>query len=72
MWFLLEKGIRLDLKLVNRKLAACGMKFDAKKFVERIEGMAKLWRVDLKNLIIGELPEFEAIKDSVIKSVWQL
>jgi len=72
MWFLLGKGVRLDLKLVNRKLAAYRMRFDAKKFVGRIEGMAGLWRVDLKNLIIGELPEFKAVKNSVIKSIEQV
>ncbi len=72
IWFLFGKGIQLDPRLVNRKLAAHGMRFDAKKFAGRIGGMAKLWRVDLKNLIIGELPEFEAIKNSVAKSIGQL
>jgi len=69
MWFLLGRGILMDLRLVNRKLAAYGIKFDTKKFVGRVEGMAKLWRIDLKNLVIGELPEFETVKNSVIKSV---
>lgn len=72
MWFLLGKGTRLDLKLVNRKLAAYRMRFDAKNFMKRVEQMARLWRVDLKNLIIGELPEFEAVKNSVTKSIEQL
>lgn len=72
MWFLLEKGIKLDPKLVNRKLAPCRMRFDAKKFVERAERLTKLWRPDLKNLVIGELPEFETVKESVIKSIEQL
>ena len=71
MWFLLGKGIMMDLRLVNRKLAAYRIKFDAKKFVRRVEGMAKLWRIDLKNLVIGELPEFETVKNSVIKSIGQ-
>lgn len=66
MWFLLEKGVLMDLRLVNRKLAAYGTRFDAKKFAERVEGMSKLWRVDLKNLIMGELPEFDTVKNSVI------
>jgi len=72
MWFLLEKGIRLDQRLVNRKLAAYGIRFDARRFVDRIEDMAKLWRVDLKNLVIGELPEFDVVKSSVIRSAERL
>lgn len=72
MWFLLRKGVKLDSKLVNRKLKMHGMKFDDKKFAERAERMAKLWEVDLKNLVIDELPEFEAVKEGVIKSIEQL
>lgn len=71
MWFLLGRGIPMHLGLVNRKLAAYGIKFDAKKFVGRIEKLAKLWRIDLKNLVIGELPEFETVKNSIIKSIGQ-
>jgi predicted nucleotidyltransferase component of viral defense system len=69
IWFLLGKGIQLDLRLVNRKLAAHRTQFDAKKFAERVQKMAKLWTVDLKNLVMGELPEFEAVKDSIIRSI---
>ncbi|MDI6883580.1 MAG: nucleotidyl transferase AbiEii/AbiGii toxin family protein [Hadesarchaea archaeon] len=72
MWFLLKKGTQLDLNLVNRKLKIHGMRFDAKKFVDRVERMVKLWDADLKNLVIGELPEFEAVKNSVTGSIEQL
>ncbi len=72
IWFLLGKGVKLDLKLVDRKLRIHGMKFDAEKFVERVERMAKLWKVDLKNLIMGKLPEFETIKESIVKGIEQL
>lgn len=72
MWFLLEKGVQLDLSLVNRKLKIHGMRFDAKKFVESAERMVKLWKIDLKNLVIGELPEFEAVKNRVTRSIGQL
>lgn len=72
MWFLLGKGIKPDPKLVNRKLKTHGMKFDAEKFAERVKRMARLWRTDLKNLIIGELPEFDVIKESVLRSIEHL
>ena len=68
-WFLLERGIKADRKLVSRKLKIHGMSFNVKKFIERIESMAGLWRVDLKNLVIGQLPEFAMVKDAVIRNI---
>jgi len=72
MWFLLNKGVQLDPGLVRRKLKIHGMKFDPKKFIERAEMLAKLWKSDLKNLVVGELPEFEVVKNSVVESVEEL
>ena len=69
VWFLLWRGVQLDTKLVNRKLALYGMKFDAKKLAERVDEMAKLWKVDLKNLVAGELPELETVKTSIAQSI---
>jgi len=66
-WFLLERGFQLDLKLVNRKLAAYQKKFDLKEFVRRVEAMSRLWSMDLRNLFIGALPGFESVKDGVIE-----
>ncbi len=68
MWFLLTDGIKPDMNLINRKLAAHGIKFSTTKFAERVDKMAQVWKVDLKNLVLGELPEFEAVKNSVIKN----
>jgi predicted nucleotidyltransferase component of viral defense system len=67
IWFLLEKGVQFDLGLVNKKLAIQKMRFNLEKFVARSNEMAKLWEVDLKNLVIGKLPEFEEVNNSVIK-----
>ncbi|MBI2652276.1 nucleotidyl transferase AbiEii/AbiGii toxin family protein, partial [Candidatus Woesearchaeota archaeon] len=61
-WFLLvRKNITFDLKLINKKLALYNVKFDFKDFKNRIAKMKNLWQTDLKNLIIGELPEFDLI-----------
>jgi hypothetical protein len=71
LWFLLEKGIQPDLKLVNRKIAAHRMRFNPEKFAKRIDEMAKLWRIDLKNLVIGDLPEFELVKSVLIEKIYE-
>lgn len=65
LWFLRRNGVRVDPKLVNRKLSAHKIKFDEKKFLERVERMSGLWRIDLKNLVLGGLPDFGEVKREV-------
>ena len=68
LWFLVaKKNIILDLELVNKKLLLYSLKFDVKKFRDKIENMKGLWQIDLKNLIMGELQEFKDIKSEIFK-----
>ena len=68
LWFLVaKKNIILDLELVNRKLSLYRLKFDIKKFRDKIENMKRLWQIDLKALMIGELQEFEDVKSEIFK-----
>jgi len=63
LWFLLiKKNTVLDVNLINKKLALYNLKFSFKKFEEKIKKMRNLWQIDLKNLIIGELQEFNKVK----------
>ena len=63
LWFLLvRRNIVFDPMLANKKLAIYNLKFNLKEFKNRIEKMEGLWQIDLKNFIIGELPEFTKIK----------
>ena len=70
LWFLLvRKNIIFDLTLVNKKLILYNLKFNFKEFKDRIEKMEGLWKIDLKNLIIGELPEFSKIKKETMSKI---
>lgn len=62
VYFLLKKGIPFDISLVNKKLSLYKMKFDKEEFIKRIEEKKGNWETDLKDLIIGTLPNFEEVK----------
>ena len=67
LWFLLtRKNINADIELINKKLSVYNLKFDFGNFKNKIEKMRGLWQIDLKNLILGELPEFNKIRDEMI------
>jgi len=67
--FLLRKNTFFDLKLVNEKLSVYNLKFDYKKFEERINSMNVLWQTDLKNLIYENLEEFASIKKEILLKI---
>lgn len=67
LWFLLlRKNADFDLELVNKKLSLYNLEFDFKKFENKIENIKGLWQTDLKELIVGELPEFNKIKREIL------
>lgn len=70
LWFLLtRKNINADMELINKKLSIYNLKFNFKEFENKIEKMKGLWQIDLKNLIIGELPDFDKIKKELIEKL---
>ncbi|MFH1209283.1 MAG: nucleotidyl transferase AbiEii/AbiGii toxin family protein [archaeon] len=70
LWFLTKiKNIGFDYKLIDKKLALYNIKFNTKNFKDRIEEFRKIWLTDLKNLIIGELEDFDKIKKELVNNV---
>ena len=61
LWFLLKKGARFDLNLINEKLKYYNRLFETVVFMERVRGMEQYWESELKPLVIGGLPHFEAV-----------
>jgi len=64
LWFLLKKGTRINLSLINKKLHN---KFNYPFFIKRLDEKRKTWKQDLERLIIGSLPSFEQIKKDITK-----
>ena len=65
LFLIVKKKIIPNKNLINKKLALYSTEFDFKEFREKMEMMKNLWQIDLKNLIIGELPEFDKIKKEI-------
>lgn len=65
LWFLLKKGARFDLNLINEKLKYYNRLFEKVVFMERVRGMEQYWESELKPLVIGRLPHFEAVYRNV-------
>jgi len=63
LWFLIKRT-EPEITLINQKLRK--EKFYFKRFAEAIKEKQPLWETDLRGLIIGELPEFEKIKNEIL------
>jgi hypothetical protein len=61
LWFLSKKGITLNVSLINKKLKIYKLTYDQKKFIEKVNEKQKMWKRDLQDLIIGNLPEFDDV-----------
>ncbi len=65
LWFLSKKDITLDVTLVDKKLKSYSLTFNQKEFMEKVNEKRHMWRRDLKDLIIGTLPEFHTVTNEV-------
>ena len=65
LWFLLKKGTRFELNLVNDKLKYYKKVFEKDVFMERIKRTGVYWEPELKPLVIGRLPRFELVYNDV-------
>jgi predicted nucleotidyltransferase component of viral defense system len=65
LWFLLKKGIEVDHSLIRKKLQIYGIEFNSDQFKERMLAKERLWKNDLKGLIIGSLPNFSEVTSEI-------
>lgn len=69
LWFLLQKGVKFDVNLANKKLSYYEKKFDKEEFVKKIDSLEKSWTIELKPVVIGSLPDFLTAKKFVIEQI---
>jgi predicted nucleotidyltransferase component of viral defense system len=60
VWFLLTNGVKLDKGLVERKLKAHDLRFSMDGFMSAAKRKSGMWEQDLRDLMIGGLPKFDA------------
>ncbi|MEM2875169.1 MAG: nucleotidyl transferase AbiEii/AbiGii toxin family protein [Candidatus Hadarchaeales archaeon] len=62
LWFLVKrKNTKVDVSLVNKKLRVYGLEFQPERFRERLEQNRGMWVRDLRDLIMGPLPDFDTV-----------
>lgn len=64
LWFLIRKGVKIDLGLVNNKLSYYKMTFDVKEFRKNVLGMEKMWMEELKP-ITTFVPAFKKVIEDI-------
>ncbi len=67
LWFLLEQGQKVDLALINLKLALYGTSFDPGQLQQRVEALEDEWDRDLRPLL-AQVPEFAIVRQRVLQA----
>jgi len=65
IWFLLSRGIKPSLKIINRKLSLYDKMFSIEKFSDSTAHVKLGWKRDLAPLL-NSIPRFEAVNREVI------
>jgi len=60
-WFLFQKGVTIDERVLAKKFAYYDEKFDVQKAVENARKSKENWSRDLKHLL-KQLPDFDALE----------
>jgi len=67
--FFLIRIAEFDKALVEEKLKIFGMKYDKKVLEKKIINLKTIWEKELKTFILGELPDFDSVKDFVLGKI---
>ena len=69
MWFLLERGVRLDQVLAGKKLEYYSMSYDAEMLRSALEDKKFLWERELGPIVFGPLPEFAEVHAGISRHI---
>ncbi|MDP2908921.1 MAG: nucleotidyl transferase AbiEii/AbiGii toxin family protein [Nanoarchaeota archaeon] len=67
-WFLLKKGVALDLKLVKEKFRYYKQEWDEKQFIKKLGEKKKIWLTELQPLV-PSVPDFNEVKIYIAEKV---
>ncbi len=68
LWFLLEKGVNFDEKLVKEKLKYYKQEWNSKEFIRKLDLKKTIWEIELKPLV-QNLPDFSKVKNSIVRRI---
>lgn len=70
LWWLTERGVGVELALINATLAPYERTFAWERFRQQVETLAKSWQRDLRPLL-GQVPEFAWVRERVVHAFAQ-
>ena len=69
IWFLLKNGVKIDYSAVGEKLSYYKKEFGEKELKEKIAGLRGTWEKELRPVVMGVLPDFNAVNKDVLKII---
>jgi len=67
LWFFVEKGHKVDISLINKKLRLYNLTFKPDQFIEKIESIKNEWNRDLRHLLV-QIPDFDMVKKRILSA----
>ncbi len=68
LWFLLERGVVFDEKLVEKKLEYYKEKWSKIEFTKRLNAQKNNWMIELRSLL-ESVPNFNDVKKSIVEKI---
>ncbi|MHA1797595.1 MAG: nucleotidyl transferase AbiEii/AbiGii toxin family protein [Candidatus Helarchaeota archaeon] len=68
LWHLLEKGIRINTKLINKKLECYNEEWSLEKLKKEIDKIEKTWQVELRSLV-PHVPNYGEVRKNIFKII---
>ena len=66
LWFLLNKNVKIDINLINKKLEYYNKRFNFNQFKEEILKCEKLWKSQMHSLA-DNIPKFDSVAEEILK-----
>ena len=63
LWFLTKKAVEIDTELIQKKLKNCKLLFSYSELFKKINEKERIWEPELKDFIIGSLPDFKQVRN---------
>jgi len=67
--FFLLRQFKFNKNLLDKKLKIFNMKYSFNKIKDSINSLNKIWKKELNPFVLEELPDFNSVKDYVIKKL---
>lgn len=71
VFFLIQKGIKPNLKLINEKMNYYGLSFSYLDFIKRLNESEKVWKSELAQLV-RTVPPFEKVAERILSEFKEL